>query len=205
MMVSITRCYKSARAIGIALMLVTLLAAFGVAGAANAGSIEPVDASLNASEDGFSLAANFNVNIGNHLEDILTKGGVPLYFNLEFILERPRKYWVAEHITSRTETYRLTYSGLTRQYRLSSGALHTNYNSLEDALRGLGRIGALPVVDKGRLLPSETYDAAVRLSLDRAQLPKPFQLDAITDKEWQVVAKTLRWKFVVPNSLTVSP
>ena len=190
MMVFITRCYKSARAIGIALMLATLAVTGGVAGAANAGSIEPVDASLNAAEDGYSLAANFNVNIGTHLEDILTKGGVPLYFNLEFILERPRKYWVAEHITSRTEVYRLTYSGLTRQYRLSSG---------------LGRIGGLPVVDKGRLLPSESYDAAVRLSLDRAQLPKPFQLDAITDKEWQIAAKTLRWKFVMPNSLTVSP
>ena len=196
MMVFITRCYKSARAIGIALMLATLAVTGGVAGAANAGSIEPVDASLNAAEDGYSLAANFNVNIGTHLEDILTKGGVPLYFNLEFILERPRKYWVAEHITSRTEVYRLTYSGLTRQYRLSSGALHTNYNSLE--------VG-LPVLDKGRLLPSESYDAAVRLSLDRAQLPKPFQLDAITDKEWQIAAKTLRWKFVMPNSLTVSP
>ena len=151
MMVFITRCYKSARAIGIALMLATLAVTGGVAGAANAGSIEPVDASLNAAEDGYSLAANFNVNIGTHLEDILTKGGVPLYFNLEFILERPRKYWVAEHITSRTEVYRLTYSGLTRQYRLSSGALHTNYNSLEDALRGLAdcqwwiRVACYPV------------------------------------------------------------
>ena len=201
MMAFITRYCKSARAIGFAL----LLAATGALGVAQAGSIEPVEATLNASDENYALAANFNINIGNHLEELVTKGGVPLFFNLEFILERPRKYWVAEHIVSRTETYRLAYSGLTRQYRLSNGALHTNFNSLEDALRGLGRIGSLPVVDKARLLPSETYDAAVRLSLDRTQLPKPFQLDAITDKEWQVVAKTLRWKFVVPNSLTVSP
>lgn len=201
MMVFITRCCKSARAIGVAL----LLAAFGVASTATAGSIEPTDASLNPSEDGYSLSANFNVAIGNHLEEVLTKGGVPLYFNLEFILERPRKYWVPEHIVSRAVTYRLAYSGLTRQYRLSSGALHTNFSTLDEALRGVGRIGALPVLEKGRLLPGESYDAAVRLSLDRAQLPKPFQLDVITDKEWQVLAKTLRWKYVAPNSLTVVP
>ena len=201
MMVFITRCCKSARAFGFAL----LLAAFGLVGTATAGSIEPTDASLNPSEDGYSLSANFNVAIGGHLEEVLTKGGVPLYFNLEFIMERPRKYWVAEHIVSRSLTYRLTYSGLTRQYRLSSGALFTNFSSLDEALRGVGRIAAVAVVEKGRLLPGESYDAAVRLTLDRAQLPKPFQLDVITDKDWQVAAKTLRWKFVAPNSLTVAP
>lgn len=175
------------------------------ANVATAGSIEPVDAVLNRSDDGYSLAANFNIDIGSHLEGILTKGGVPLYFNLEFVLERPRKYWVAEHVVSYSRRYRLTYSGLTRQFRLSSGALHTNYATLEDVLFGLGRINVLEVVEKSKLLPGESYNAAVRLALDRNQLPKPFQLDAITDKQWQVVATTLRWKFVVPNSLTVSP
>ena len=198
MMAFTTRCCKSASWIGLALLL-----AFAIP--AHAGSIEPTDANLNPSEEGYSLSANFNVVIGNHLEEVLTKGGVPLHFNLEFILERPRKYWVAEHIVSRAVTYRLSYSGLTRQYRLSSGALHTNFSSLDDALRGVGRVAALAVVEKGRLLPGESYDAAVRLSLDRAQLPKPFQLDVITDKEWQVTAKTLRWKFVAPNSLTILP
>ena len=175
------------------------------ANAVTAGSIEPVEAALNQNDDGYSLAANFNINIGSHLEGILTKGGVPLYFNLEFVLERPRKYWVAEHIVSYARSYRLTYSGLTRQYRLSSGALHTSYATLEGVLSGLGRINVLDVVEKSKLLPGESYSAAVRLTLDRNQLPKPFQLDAITDKEWQVVATTLRWKFVAPNSLTVAP
>jgi Domain of unknown function (DUF4390) len=198
MMAFITRCWKSASWIAAALLLALFTSA-------HAGSIEPTDANLNPSEDGYSLSANFNVLIGTHLEEVLTKGGVPLHFNLEFVLERPRKYWVAEHIVSRAVTYRLTYSGLTRQYRLSSGALYTNFGSLEEALRGVGRIAALAVVEKGRLLPGESYDAAVRLSLDRAQLPKPFQLDVITDKDWQVTAKTLRWKFVAPSSVAAAP
>lgn len=196
MMAFITRCCKSARAIGTALLLV-------VANAATAGSIEPVNAALNQNEDGYSLAANFNINLGSHLDDLLTKGGVPLFFNLEFVLERPRKYWVAEHIMSYALVYRLSYSGLTRQYRLSNGALHLNYATLEEALSGLGRINAPNVVEKSKISPGESYSAAVRLTLDRNQLPKPFQLDAITDKEWQVATSTLRWKFVAPNSLAV--
>jgi hypothetical protein len=54
----------------------------------------------------------------------------------------------------------------------------------------------VPITDKSGLKAGETYQAAIRLSLDRSQLPKPFQIDAITDKAWQVEAKTLRWTFV---------
>jgi len=163
------------------------------------GSIEPTRASLTPGEDGYALSAEFAVNLGNRLENAVTRG-VPLYFNLEFVLERSRKYWVNEHILNRNLTYRLAYSSLTRQYRLSAGSLQQNFASLEDALRVLGRIAALPVADKGVLKPGETYQAVVRLSLDRSQLPKPFQVDAITDRDWQIDSKTLRWQFVAPEA-----
>jgi hypothetical protein len=38
----------------------------------------------------------------------------------------------------------------------------------------------------------------VRLALDRSQLPKPFQVDAITDRDLQVETTVLRWQFVAP-------
>jgi len=44
--------------------------------------------------------------------------------------------------------------------------------------------------------PGETYAAAVRLSLDHSQLPKPLQVDALADRDWHVDAKTLHWSFV---------
>jgi hypothetical protein len=124
--------------------------------------------------------------------------GVPLYFNLEFVLERSRKYWVNEHITARSLSYRLAYSSLTRQYRLTTGNLHQNFGSLAEAMRVVGRIAALPVADKDAIKPGETYEAAVRLALDRSQLPKPFQVDAITDRDLHVEAKVLRWQFTAP-------
>jgi hypothetical protein len=65
-------------------------------------------------------------------------------------------------------------------------------------MRVVGRIAALPVLDKDALKVGESYEAAVRLSLDRSQLPKPFQVDAIMDRDLQVEAKVLRWQFVAP-------
>jgi len=169
--------------------------ALGLATLARAGSIEPKQAQLTPGDEGYTLSADFAVDLGSRLEEAVTRG-LPLYFNLEFVLERHRKYWVNEHIATRTLGYRLAYSSLTRQYRLSTGSLHQNFASLGEALRVIGRIAALPVTEKNALKPGDTYEAAVRLSLDRTQLPKPFQVDALTDREWHVEAPTYRWQFV---------
>jgi hypothetical protein len=62
----------------------------------------------------------------------------------------------------------------------------------------MSRINALPIVERRAITPGATYLASMRLSLDRSQLPKPFQLDAMTDADWNVTSKTLRWQFVAP-------
>ncbi|MCX7148905.1 MAG: DUF4390 domain-containing protein [Rhodocyclales bacterium] len=192
----ITRCCKRIEAGLPALVLALLLL---TAAAVQAGSIEPKRAALTPGEDGYTLSAEFAIDLGNRLEDAVARG-VPLYFNLEFVLERGRKYWVNEHIVTRTLTYKLAYSSLMRQYRLSTGNLHQNFGSLAEAMRVVGRIAALPVVDKNLIQPGEPYEAAVRLSLDRSQLPKPFQVDAIMDRDLQVDTKVLRWHFVAGSA-----
>jgi len=186
----ITRCCKRLEGGLLALLLLAAVSA-------HAGSIEPIRATLMPGDDGYTLSAEFSVDLGNRLEDAVARG-VPLYFNLEFVLERSRKYWVNEHVTTRSLGYRLSYSSLTRQYRLTTGNLHQNFGSLAEAMRVVGRIAALPVVEKDAIKAGESYEAAVRLALDRSQLPKPFQVDAITDRTLQVDAKVLRWQFVAP-------
>lgn len=190
----ITRCCRKLEALIPALVLLLVLLP---SGAAQAGSIEPVRAALTPDEDRYTLSAEFTVDLGSRLEEAVARG-VPLYFNLEFVLERQRKYWINEHIVTRTLTYKLAYSSLMREYRLSTGHLHQNFGSLAEAMRVVARIAALPVVEKDDLKTGEPYEAAVRLSLDRNQLPKPFQLDAVMDRDLQVDAKVLRWKFVAP-------
>jgi hypothetical protein len=188
-MVSITRLLRS---VSLTLLL-TLVMAFGAAGA-RAGSIEPVESLLIPGEDGYALSAEFTIDLGQRLEEVVSHG-VPLNFSLEFTLVRKRWYWFDEQVASRTIDYRLTYNALTQQYRLSVGGLHNSFGTLAEALRVLGRVGGLVVVDNAAVKSSETYTASLRLSLDRSQLPKPFQLDALASKDWQVDSKTARWNF----------
>lgn len=188
---SLGRCGLLRRLAGLALLLILL----ALPGWAQAGKIEPLEASLAAGDEGYVLSAQFSIDLGGHLEEAVSRG-VPLYFQMEFDLMRNRWYWSNEHVAARTINYRLAYNALTRQYRLSNGGLHQNFASLGEALRVLARIASLPVADKSALKLGETYQAALRLSLDRAQLPKPFQVDAIANRDWQVEATTQRWTFV---------
>lgn len=174
-----------------------LLAGLFWLGAALAGSIEPKQAGLVAGENGQSLTAEFAIALGPRLEEAAARG-VTLHFRLEFTLQRKRWYWFDEHIASRNFDYKLAYQALTRQYRVSAGSQQLHFDTLDEALRALGRIGPLPVADKGGLLPGEAYRAAVRLSLDHGQLPKPLQVDAIADRDWRIDTKTLRWDLSLP-------
>lgn len=162
---------------------------------ARAGSIEPKSAALAADERGQAVSAVFAIQIGPRLEDAVSRG-VPLHFRFEFDLKRKRKYWIDEHIAGRVLHFKLGYQALTRQYRLSLGTLHQNFDSLDEALHALGRISALHVTERGVLIAGESYAAAVRLSLDHDQLPKPLQVDALADRDWHVEAGTLRWTIV---------
>jgi hypothetical protein len=164
------------------------------AGVVLAGSIEPEQAQLVPDEQGQALTARFRIQLGARLEEAIGRG-VPLNFRLEFTLSRKRKYWVDEHITGRVLHYRLAYHALTRQYRLSVDSLHQNFESMDEALANMGRVARLHVVDKGQLQSGESYLAAVRLSLDHEQLPKPLQVDALADRDWRVEARTFRWEF----------
>lgn len=161
----------------------------------HAGSIEPTRALLTSGDDGYVLSAEFAIDLGAHLEDAV-QHGVTLNFVLEFTLSRRRWYWIDEHIAGHVVDYRLSYNALTRQYRLSVGGLHRGFATVEEALRTLGHVANLPVAERNAIKPGERYDAALRLALDKSQLPKPLQLDAIANRGWQVDAKVLRWQFV---------
>ena len=177
---------------GLALGL--LLLASALAGAAE---IEVRRAELSAGEESWLLDAEFGIDLGQRLEEVVARG-VALYFVAEFELTKGRWYWVDEHVAGRKQTWRLSYNALTRQYRLSSGALHQSFASLDEALRVLGRLREWPVAEKALLKAGEPYNAALRLKLDLTQLPKPFQVTAIGNKDWNITAEVKRWSFTPP-------
>jgi len=179
--------------------------AFAVAvlmpGTLRAAEIDLRDIRLTPTEDGsFVLAADLAFEISPRLEEAVGKG-LTLHFVAEFELSRPRWYWFDEKVVQVSQTWRLTYHALTRQYRLSTGALHQSFPSLDEALRVLSRIRKWTIAERDRLVAGETLDASLRVRLDTSQLPKPFQVEALSNKDWILTSDWKRWSFVVPRPL----
>ena len=175
-----------------ALRLAFALLAFG-AGFACAEEIEVREAALASSEEGIVLNADFELELTARLEDALAKG-VPLYFLVEFECTRPRWYWLDERIGAAALALRLSFHALTRTYRLSSGTFHRSYATLAEALFALGRVREWLVLPRGALKPDTTYVAYVRMRLDTTQLPKPFQVSALANREWTLASSWKRWE-----------
>jgi len=175
-----------------------LLLAFALAGApaAHASGIEIGKISVEGADDGFVLNADFEIALNSNLEDAISKG-VALYFVVDFELTRKRWYWFDEKGASRALTLRLGYHALTRQYRVSSGALHQSFSTLADALRILSRVRSWHVLDRVDVGSGGDYQAALRMRLDVTQLPKPFQVNALTSREWNLTSDWQRWPFKV--------
>jgi hypothetical protein len=166
-------------------------------GSALGGEIEIRSAALNVGDEALTVEAEFDVGLTSRLEDVVSRG-VPLYFLAEFELTRPRWYWFDETVAAKGLSFRLSYHAITRQYRLSTGALHQSFATLEEALRILSRVRDWSVADKSALRPGVTYYAALRLRLDLTQLPKPLQVTAIGSKEWSLASEWLRWNYTAP-------
>jgi Domain of unknown function (DUF4390) len=133
------------------------------------------------------LNATFEFELPQALEEAVQKG-IALYFNIEFELFRKRWYWFDRRVASETLTYRLSYSPLTRQYRLARGGLSQPFDSLEEALALVKSVRNWRVADRAQLSSRDDHDAQVRMRLDVSQLPKPFQVNAITSREWNLAS-----------------
>jgi hypothetical protein len=173
------------------LLLPLLLGTAGGAGAQGHG-IEVRRAAVSVGEDYYLLEADFDVALSAPLEEALNKG-IPLYFVLEFEMVRPRWYWFNDRAIGTQQTYRLSYSALTRQYRIGVGAFYQNYPSLGEALQVMSRLRRRYDLEPGALSRGTAYIAGLRLRLDISQLPRPFNLNALGSREWSLGSDWHRW------------
>lgn len=163
--------------------------------------IEIANPQIAASEDGYVVSADFSFELNERLEEAVTRG-VVLYFVTEFEMTRPRWYWLDEKVVSRIQTHRLSFHALTRQYRLSTGGLHQSFDTLSEALRILSRLRNWVVIDvraeKPIVQAGDTYTAALRMRLDINQLPRPFQISALGNKDWRLASEWTVWQATLP-------
>ena len=144
-------------------------------------------------DDGYQLEADFDIQFSGRLEEAVNRG-VALYFVVEFELSKPRWYWFDERPVQLSQTYKITYTPLLRQYRLSAGSAYQNFTRFEEVVGALSRVRGWPVAESGALRKQGGgYQAAIRMRLDTTQLPKPFQLNAVASRDWNLASDWYRW------------
>lgn len=176
-----------------------LLLLFCVPALAWSAEIDVANAQIVAGDDGYMVSADFRFELNPRLEEAVSKGLV-LYFVFDYEMTKARWYWLDEKLVSRSQTHSLSYHALTRQYRLSTGGLHQSFPTLNEALAVLARLRNWVVIDKGdkAVRVGEPYQAALRLRLDITQLPRPFQITALGNKEWSLSSDWKTWQTALP-------
>lgn len=154
------------------------------------------------SEEGYELIADYKITLPPSVEMALNRG-VTLNFVSEIKVTRSRWYWLDTVVMKDEQTTKLSYSALTRQYRISRGTLFRGYPSLESALAVLGHQTAplLPASALSgwggyvaRVLKSPIkYEAFAHMRLDVSQLPKPLQVSALTNGDWNLESEPYSW------------
>ena len=162
--------------------------------AARAEGIKIQSAELERVDSDWLLNATFKIDLTPGLEDAVQKG-VVLYFQTEFDLTRSRWYWFDEKPALAQRQTRLFYQPLTQQYRIASEGFSFSAKTIFEALQAVGSIGGWRVIDNNQIDPSKSYTAALRMTLDLSKLPKPFQVNALNNRDWNVTSDWLRFPF----------
>lgn len=181
--------------IAVAMLLIVLI---GQASSAHAeASIEIRSVRIKPADDAYEFDADFQITLNYKLEHALEKG-IVLYFVTELSLVNSRWYWFDERVGYSRVREGLSYFALTRQYRLTRGALSQSFGSLNDALQALSRVRDRPINASEELMPDAEYTVELRMRLDIAALPKPFQVETLGSREWDLSSGTLRWGTRLP-------
>jgi hypothetical protein len=173
-------------------LIAVMAQAFAVAAE---NSIDVDLAQIQKTDEGYVLSTSFSFDLNRGIEDAIIHG-VAIYFTTDIEVGRPRWYWFDEKAVDTKQTIRISYNVLTRQYTtVIGGGMQQNFRTLDDALSVVRNPPRLVIAEKKGLRAGQTYTVAVRMKLDISQLPKPFQVNAINNRDWQLSSDWKRFSY----------
>jgi hypothetical protein len=197
-MAFITRCCRNAwfEWAGRACAILTLAALSSWTYAQNVTEISQYQVEL--LDDEIVVSAQLAFELPTAVEEALLKG-VPLFFVNEAEVLRERWYWSDKKISVAERHFRLAYQPLTRRWRLNvtAGAgrdaglglaLNQSFDTLTQVLSVIKRISRWKIADASELDLNQKYKIEFRFRLDLNQLPRPFQIGALGQSDWDIAA-----------------
>lgn len=144
----------------------------------------------------YFLNADVDFNLSPAATEAL-ESGVPLTFELQIELIRPRRFWLDEGIARQTQRYRVRYHALSGRYMLThlDSGDSRNFPTRASVLNALGTIRRLPIIEESSLRPGREYQLWLRAGLDVDDLPPPLKTGAYLSPQWRLLSEWHMWEF----------
>jgi hypothetical protein len=213
MMDSFTHYYKSISLHRVRLICIIasiLFCIFGVHPLSYAqNAVDANDVRLERSDENLELSVQLQFELPAPIEDALLKG-IPMVFVMDTELLRDRWYWYDKKQASAQRQIRLAYQALTRRWKITQNAgtntagalglsLSQSYDTLDQALAVIKRVSGWRVASLNDLEVGGKYKLEFRFKLDLSQLPRPFQIGAIGQANWEM-STSFRTPVTLDNS-----
>jgi hypothetical protein len=178
-------------------LLLALALVVGAAAPAHAqAQAEVTQLKVERTEEGILLSAGVRFELPPVVEEALAKG-IPMFFVAEATVYQDRWYWYDKRVAAVARHMRLSYQPLTRRWRLqvssspfgASGlALGQSFETRDEALAAVQRISQWKIAEASEVDADSRHNVDFRFRLDVSQLPRPFQIGAVGQAEWNISA-----------------
>lgn len=142
----------------------------------------------------YLLSADIDYQLSDKAFEAL-QSGVPLYWDIQIVIQRPRAFLWPEILAETTLHYRLQYHALLKMYRIkneSNGEV-VNVSTLSSALALMADLHDFHLLDNaGKELPSAAV-VAVKVNFDRDALPLPLRPMAYLSRQWSLSSEWTQW------------
>jgi hypothetical protein len=165
--------------------------------AAQTATAEVAQLRVERGEEGVLLSAAVQLELPSVIDDALAKG-IPMFFVAEATLLQDRWYWYDKRLHTAARHMRLSFQPLTRRWRLQVSptpiggnaglALGQTFDTREEAMAAVQRISHWKIAEATELDPHTRYSVDFRFRLDVSQLPRPFQIGAVGQADWNLAA-----------------
>ena len=151
-------------------------------------------------DEGIYLSANLKLEIPPAVQDALSKG-IALIFVAEAEVYRERWYWTDKRVAQASRVMRLAFQPLTRRWRLSQGgadgsalrvSLTQQFDTLADAIDALESLARWRIGEAADIEAGASHELIFRFRLDLGQLPRPFQIGIVGQRDWQILLEQRR-------------
>lgn len=184
-----------------------------ITGFANPYATEINNAQISVQNDDYLLSADLVYKLSDDAKQAL-QNGVPLFWDVQILLERPRNFLWNKTLATINIRYRIQYHALLNLYRVTivqtpsvktyqTESVHHlkdslkgevyNFSTLFSALDFMSDLRHIPLLKSSPMPSEKPMFAKIKVSFDRDALPLPLQPIAYLKSEWYLSSDWTLW------------